>query len=265
MDIPEQFVAENARQLEVIARAKGYLSRLVAYVHPHTLCESLCYPVKIDSEVELKWEFVKILSLLGEPNSNIVHIADHFFEKLPAVRRMLLDDAQFIAENDPAAASAEEVAMVYPGFFAISTYRLAHLLRVAGVQLIPRIFSELAHSKTGIDINPGAHIGKEFFIDHGTGIVIGETTIIGCRVKVYQGVTLGALSVHKVDAEKKRHPTIEDDVTIYAGATILGGNTVIGAGSVIGGNVWLTESIPPRSKVFNSIESKVVYCQNICK
>lgn len=246
------------RQLEVIVRSKNYLSRLIAHVHPHVLCETLCYPLEVESEVELKTELVNILSLMKVSNVEIVSIADHFFGNLPLVRERLLEDAAFIADNDPAASSPEEVSMVYPGFFAIATYRIAHLLRIAGVDIIPRIFTEMAHSKTGIDINPGAHIGREFFIDHGTGVVIGETSIIGDRVKIYQGVTIGALSVHKVDADAKRHPTIEDDVTIYAGATILGGATVVGAGSVVGGNVWLTESIPPMTKVFNTLESKIV-------
>lgn len=246
------------RQLEVIVRSKNYLSRLITHVHPHVLCETLCYPLNVESEVQLKAELVTILSLMSLKPTEIVSIADHFFAYLPNIREQLLQDAAYIADNDPAASSPEEVAMVYPGFFAISTYRIAHLLRIAGVDIIPRIFTEMAHSKTGIDINPGAHIGREFFIDHGTGIVIGETSIIGNRVKIYQGVTLGALSVHKADADAKRHPTIEDDVTIYAGATILGGDTVVGAGSTVGGNVWLTESIPPMSKVFNTLESKIV-------
>lgn len=248
----------KSQQLEVIVRSKNYLSRLIAYVHPHVLCESLCYPLKLESEQELKSEFVKILTLMDSFATNVVHIADHFFAHLPEIHEKLMEDAAFIADNDPAASSPTEVAMVYPGFFAIATYRIAHLLNIAGVGTIPRIFTELAHSKTGIDINPGAHIGREFFIDHGTGVVIGETTVIGNRVKIYQGVTLGALSVHKADADAKRHPTIEDDVTIYAGATILGGSTVIGAGSIVGGNVWLTESIPPYSKVFNNLESKII-------
>src|SRR5690606_23751132 len=137
-----------------------------------------------------------------------------------------------------------------PGFYAISAYRIAHSLHGLGVKLIPRMITELAHSRTGIDIHPAATIGQYFCIDHGTGVVIGETTIIGDRVKIYQGVTLGALSVEKADADNKRHPTIEDDVVIYSGATILGGNTVIGEGSVIGGNVWLTKSVVAKSKVY---------------
>lgn len=262
----EQSVIDlRLRQLEVVVRAKNYHSRLISYVHPHVLCETLCYPSKIESEEELKRELSSILALIDEDPSTIPQTVELLFSHLPEVRSKLMEDADFIADNDPAASSAEEVAMVYPGFFAIATYRIAHLLYVAGVPIIPRIFSELAHSKTGIDINPGAHIGHSFFIDHGTGIVIGETTIIGNSVKIYQGVTLGAISVHKADAAVKRHPTIEDDVTIYAGATILGGDTVVGRESIVGGNVWLTESVPPRSKIFNNMESKIVYCKNMCK
>jgi serine O-acetyltransferase len=155
---------------------------------------------------------------------------------------------------DPAARGVEEVMRSYPGFYAISIFRIAHQLYKQHVPYIPRILTELAHGKTGIDIHPGATIGDYFFIDHGTGIVIGETTLIGDYVKVYQGVTLGALSVKKEMAETKRHPTIEDGVVIYAGATILGGRTVIGKDSVIGGNTWITESIEPNTLVYHQPE-----------
>ena len=152
--------------------------------------------------------------------------------------------------GDPAAKSHAEVIRTYPGFFAIVAYRIAHELESLSVGIIPRIITEYAHSQTGIDIHPGAEIGRYFCIDHGTGVVIGETCNIGDYVKIYQGVTLGALSVAKEDADKKRHPTLEDRVVIYAGATILGGETVIGENSVVGGNVWLTKSIKPNSKVY---------------
>ncbi|HKK41745.1 MAG TPA: serine O-acetyltransferase EpsC [Bacteroidales bacterium] len=184
-------------------------------------------------------------------------IADDFFKDLPDIEKMLLKDAEFIALNDPASTGPDEVIMAYPGFFAILVYRIAHLMASFGVPVIPRIMTEYAHSVTGIDIHPGATIGPEFCIDHGTGIVIGETTMIGTRVKLYQGVTLGALSVDKSMAATKRHPTIEDDVIIYAGATILGGETVIGHNSIIGGNVWLTQSVPPSSVVYHEDRSKV--------
>jgi serine O-acetyltransferase len=173
-----------------------------------------------------------------------------FLKKLKDLRRILAEDVRAGYRGDPAAKSFDEIIFGYPSILAISTYRLAHELQIQGVPLIPRMMAEYAHSITGIDIHPGATIGRHFFIDHGTGVVIGETSIIGNNVRIYQGVTLGALSLpmeEKGDQlrKMKRHPTIEDHVTIYAGATILGGETVIGAGSVIGGNVWLTRSVPP--------------------
>ncbi|MBO4732253.1 MAG: serine acetyltransferase [Spirochaetaceae bacterium] len=170
-------------------------------------------------------------------------------EYIPEIRRLAKLDAEAALENDPAASSIEEVILSYPGLEAIIVYRVANFLQKNGVPIIPRIMTEYIHGKTGIDINPGATIGESFFIDHGTGVVIGETCIIGNNVKIYQGVTLGALSVAKELQNKKRHPTIEDNVTIYPGATILGGNTVIGENSIVGGNVWIIKSIPPNSKV----------------
>ena len=170
---------------------------------------------------------------------------------LPELRRVLNLDVIAAFEGDPAAQSVEAVVFSYPSIEAITAYRVAHLLHRAHVPMIPRIITEHAHSQTGIDINPGARIGERFFIDHGTGVVIGETSVIGDNVKIYQGVTLGALSVpHRLSKGDQRHPTIEDGVTIYSGATILGGETVIGRGSVIGGNVWLVRSTPPDAKVF---------------
>ncbi len=177
-----------------------------------------------------------------------------FLEKVPEIRNALAQDVEAAYDGDPAAKGYDEIIFSYPCIFAIMVYRLAHELYLQGIPLLPRIMTEFAHSKTGIDMHPGAKIGKYFFIDHGTGVVVGETSEIGNNVKLYQGVTLGALSFPK-DAEgkvirgKKRHPTIENNVIIYAGATVLGGNTVIGEGSVIGGNVWLTHSVPPRTKV----------------
>lgn len=177
-------------------------------------------------------------------------IANLFFRKLEHVYDLLIQDVQAMYDGDPAAKSTTEIIRCYPGFYAVAAYRVAHLLHSLGVNLIPRMITEYSHSKTGVDIHPGAIIGEKFCIDHGTGIVIGETTIIGNCVKIYQGVTLGALSVEKSDADKKRHPTIEDYVVIYAGATILGGDTVIGQHSTIGGNVWLTKSVPSNSKIY---------------
>ena len=180
-----------------------------------------------------------------------------FFEKVPDIYRLLVMDAEAICNFDPAVTSLQEVICAYPGFYAIATYRFANLLYRQGIPLIPRIMTEYAHGRTGIDIHPGATIGKSFFIDHGTGVVIGETTIIGNNVKIYQGVTLGALVVNKSMAAKKRHPTIEDNVIIYAGSTVLGGETVIGRDSIIGGNVWLTASVPPNSVVYHTSTVKI--------
>jgi serine O-acetyltransferase len=180
-------------------------------------------------------------------------------DSLPAIRDMLQEDIQAAYEGDPAARSTMEIVMSYPGLYAITVHRIAHALYEQGLPLIPRVMSEHAHSRTGIDIHPGAAIGPGFFIDHGTGVVIGETCRIGRRVKLYQGVTLGALSFAKDETTgalikgMKRHPDVEDNVIIYAGATILGGDTVIGNGSVIGGNVWLVRSVPAGSKVYNRV------------
>lgn len=191
-----------------------------------------------------------ILNSPGPGAREANQITAQFFQKLPVVYDYLQDDIPAMYEGDPAAKSTQEVIRTYPGFYAIAAYRLAHELHLLGLPGIPRIITEHAHSKTGIDIHPAASIGRHFCIDHGTGIVIGETAIIGNHVKLYQGVTLGALSIDKKDAEKKRHPSLEDSVVVYAGATILGGHTVIGHDSIIGGNVWLTRSVPPHSKVY---------------
>ncbi len=182
-------------------------------------------------------------------------IAQEFLNELPRIRRILATDVNAAYEGDPAATCLDEVIASYPSVYAVMTYRVAHVLHQQGVPLIPRIMTEHAHTLTGIDIHPATQIGEAFFIDHGTGVVIGGTAVIGNRVKIYQGVTLGAFSFLK-DADgnlirnTKRHPTIEDDVVIYSGATILGGDTVIGRGSAIGGNVWLTKSVPPYTKVY---------------
>jgi len=183
-----------------------------------------------------------------------LEIALRFIEEIPRLQATLSKDVRAAFEGDPASRHFDEIIFCYPGLFAVAVYRVAHWLHVNEVPLIPRIMTEYAHSRTGIDIHPGVVIGESFFIDHGTGVVIGETTIIGDRVRLYQGVTLGALSLSKDECpvlrDKKRHPTIEDDVIVYANATILGGKTVIGARSTIGGNVWLTESVPPDTSVF---------------
>jgi serine O-acetyltransferase len=190
------------------------------------------------------------------PGPNALEITDRFLSKLPAIRRVLGEDLLAAYEGDPAAGSVVEVLMSYPFVQTISTHRLAHELYRDGVPLLPRMLSEVAHSRTGSDIHPGATIGPGFFIDHGTGVVIGETAVIGSGVKLYQGVTLGALSFKKDDDGNpikgiKRHPNIEDGVTIYAGATVLGGKTTIGRNSVIGGNCWITSSVPPDTVVMS--------------
>lgn len=181
-------------------------------------------------------------------------IVDTLIAKLPQLQDQLYNEAKIFYQNDPAANSVEEVILTYPGFFALTVYRVSHELYKLNTPIIPRLFSEYAHSKVGIDINPGASIGDGFYIDHGTGIVIGETTVIGKNVAIYQGVTLGALFVTKDLAHEKRHPTIEDNVVIYAGATILGGQTIIGHDSIIGGNSWLTQSVLPYSMVIQNAE-----------
>ncbi|MGE5497935.1 MAG: serine O-acetyltransferase [Syntrophothermus sp.] len=212
-------------------------------------------------EVELlllKRNLVHILKSL-EPSMTTPaeEISEVFCAKSAEIYENLLLDAEAITKGDPAAENIDEVIVSYPGFYAIAIYRIAHEFYKMSVPLFPRILTEYAHQMTGIDIHAGAKIGKSFCIDHGTGTVIGESTIIGDNVKVYQGVTLGALSVSKKFAKSKRHPTIESDTVIYSGATILGGDTVIGHHSVIGGNVWLTEGVSPYSIVYNKSEVKV--------
>ena len=176
-------------------------------------------------------------------------LADCLLAALPILRGRLEEDARATAAGDPAAESVEEVVLAYPGFTATAVHRIAHALYAHDVPLVPRVLAEVAHRRTGVDIHPGAHIGRAFAIDHGTGVVIGETAVVGDRVRVFQGVTLGALFVDKGLARTKRHPTVEDDVVLYANATVLGGETTVGAGSTIGGNVWLTRSVPPGSVV----------------
>lgn len=209
-----------------------------------------------DTEIEsnrndLQKQITNILSGLNDKNEEV---AQQLFRNLEKIKKGLLKDAAFMLESDPAATQLIEVIAIYPGFFAIFCYRIANYLANLQVSLFPRMITEYAHRVTGIDIHPLAKIGSPFSIDHGTGIVIGETAIIGNNVKLYQGVTLGALSVDKSKASKKRHPTIEDNVILYAGCTILGGETVVGRNSIIGGNVWLTESIAPFSVVYHKSE-----------
>jgi len=209
-----------------------------------------------DTKASLAADLEKEIALLC-PDRDAAGVVAQFMAAFPEVKRLVSTDVTAAYEGDPAATSPMEVVMAYPGLYAVTIHRLAHELYRLKVPIIPRIMSELAHSKTGIDIHPGATIGERFFIDHGTGVVIGETTVIGKNVKLYQGVTLGAKSFQK-DPETgalvkgiKRHPNVEDNVVIYAGATILGGDTTIGHDSEIGGSVWLIDSVPPNSRVYN--------------
>lgn len=199
-------------------------------------------------------EFLKCFNVDEEKRSEIEKT---YLIDLRMIASMVKKDCEAIYAGDPAAKNLAEVVLSYPGPYAIATYRLAHYFYLKGIEILPRMLTEISHTKTGIDIHPGANIGESFFIDHGTGIVIGETATIGNRVKIYQGVTLGALSVDKNLQNKKRHPTLEDGVVVYAHATILGGETIIGRESIIGGNVWITKSIAPHSVVYHRSEIKL--------
>ncbi|QTV06837.1 serine O-acetyltransferase EpsC [Faecalibacter bovis] len=223
------------------------------------IVESIIYdlifsqPNKENTPDQVKSYFIDILNrIVPEEKANF--IAEKFFDQLEDIKTELEQLILIFFNNDPASKSEIEIIVSYPGFFAIAVHRLANTLYKLDTPILPRFFAEYAHKQTGIDIHPGASIGKNFYIDHGTGIVIGETTIIGNNVKIYQGVTLGAFYVSKDLADQKRHPTIEDNVTIYAGATILGGTTVIGANSTIGGNVWITKSVPPDSIAYQEFQ-----------
>ncbi len=237
-----------------------FLDELLALLFPH-----FAYDERYGSSEEIAAAFIRIerrLHHLLAPLEDRMELTSEegaraFLDHLPAVYTLLQEDAAAIYNGDPAAESVDEVVAAYPGFFAIAAYRVAHCFYRSGVPVFPRIITEYAHLRTGVDIHPGAEIGRAFFIDHATGIVIGETTRIGNHVKIYQGVTLGALSVSKEMHSTKRHPTIEDRVIVYSNATILGGDTVVGHDSVIGGNSWVTSSIEPYSVVYNRAEVRV--------
>lgn len=216
-----------------------------------TLVEDVLFNLKGQIAKTLKYDEAFANSTDCEVEAQAQNIAVEFLKRIPYIRDYISGDVDAGFDGDPAAYNREEIVVSYPGFYAITVNRIAHELHLLGVPLIPRIMTEHAHSLTGIDIHPGATIGRNFFIDHGTGIVIGETTVIGDNVKIYQGVTLGALSTRGGQSLKnvKRHPTIEDNVTIYSGATILGGETVIGCGATIGGNTFITESVDAGSKI----------------
>ncbi|MCX7824977.1 MAG: serine acetyltransferase [Verrucomicrobiae bacterium] len=258
----------NLPSKEVVAEITRDLLRLLfpGFMEPDVIHSSEVreYVTALSASISarLQKEIVKALNYKPCPKCDLKRLDQtarqvtlDFLDQIPAIRGLLQTDVVATYEGDPAAMSQEEIIVAYPGLEAIAVQRMAHVLYLKQVPLIPRIMTEFAHSRTGIDIHPGAQIGSYFCIDHGTGVVIGETTVIGKRVKMYQGVTLGAKSFAK-DAQGrivkggKRHPNIEDDVVIYAGATILGGDTTIGKGSIIGSNVWLMQSVPPRSIVY---------------
>ncbi len=238
--------------LPVKAETRRFADEIIECLFP-SLSEKVYFsPEEIQAKLILLQRNAKAIlhSLPHKPGESVDEIVGTFFNRLPEIYKKLWLDVEAIYRGDPAAESVEEVVLAYPGFLAISIYRIAHEFYHLDVPIFPRLLTEYAHQLTGIDIHPGARIGTPFFIDHGTGIVIGETTLIGDNVKIYQGVTLGALSVDKSLANTKRHPTIEDNVIIYAQAVILGGETIIGHDSVVGGNSWLTRSVPPFSFVY---------------
>jgi serine O-acetyltransferase len=242
----------HAHSVPVKAQAQAFVDDMIELLFPH-LSEKVYFTAEeIQAKLVLLQRNLKSI-LKALPHTKgipVERVTTEFFLKLPRLHDGLWLDAHAIDKGDPASESVEEVVLAYPGFIAIAIYRLAHELYLLDVPILPRVMTEYAHQMTGIDIHPGAVIGKSFFIDHGTGIVIGETATIGDHVKIYQGVTLGALSVDKKLAKRKRHPTIEDHVTIYAQAVILGGASVVGHHTIIGGNVWLTRSVPPYSSVY---------------
>ena len=250
---------QQRRQLPCPIELENFIKGLVSLLIPAFSDSMIDNLNELEDTIEKnKKDFEKILlHWKDEMPEDIEEQINIYYTSLPKIDRLLMKDASAILNGDPAAENIDEVLRTYPGFFAICIYRMAHQLHLQKIPLLPRMLTEYAHSKTGIDIHPGAEIGEYFFIDHGTGIVIGETTRIGDHVKIYQGVTLGALSVKKEMADTKRHPTIKDHVVIYAGATILGGETIIGEHVTVGGNAWVTHSIEPYLSVY--IEPKLTF------
>ena len=234
-----------------LGKVGGLLQQTVAVLFPHHALADGGNASLEDRLADLERDFHALVEPLcaGKDVGCTKLLVKGFMSDLPKIADFCHGDAATLMEGDPAAQSIEEVILCYPGFFAVVAYRIAHTLYARDVPLLPRMICEYAHQKSGIDIHPGAQIGRALFIDHGTGVVIGETAVLGNNVKIYQGVTLGALRVDREHRSKKRHPTIEDNVVIYAGATILGGETIVGRNSVIGGNVWITRSIPAWSRV----------------
>jgi serine O-acetyltransferase len=257
-----QYILNKHYTVEIVPdneEITNWVTRLIALLFPEQVNTTFKHIHHIENEfTALEDKLQLMIKSVGGSQRDGTCIASIFFENLPALYNLMKSDMKAIFEGDPAAHSEFEVIRAYPGFLAISLYRIAHALDLLGIRLLPRIITEYAHSKTGIDIHPSATIGPYFHIDHGTGVVIGESCHIGQHVKLYQGVTLGALSVDKSMAYTKRHPSIEDHVVVYSGATILGGQTIIGHHSVIGGNVWLTSSTPPFSVLYHTPHHKTV-------
>jgi serine O-acetyltransferase len=246
-----------ARSLPLKRDVAHFVDGLLGLLFPQLAEEAAGTLEEIKARLELvRWELARLLQP-GLQRPHAEEVASQFAAELPHLYARVQLDADAIVAGDPAAESLDEVVAAYPGFMAIATHRVAHHLYHLEVPVLPRLLAEVAHTRTGIDIHPGASIGRSFCIDHGTGIVIGETAVLGDAVKIYQGVTLGALSVSKLAAGTKRHPTIEDSVVIYANATVLGGDTVVGHDSVVGGNVWLTQSVAPYSLVYHSSAVRV--------
>jgi len=245
------------KEVPSMIKAHNFTNNIINFLFP-VKTERRCTQPQIELNLaQLQLDFKDLLGPLEKVLDEPIDImTEKFFKKLPEISESLIKDAKIFLDSDPAARSIESVILYYPGFYSIAIYRLSHVLYKLKIPFLPRMMAEHAHSNTGIDIHPGAEIGENFFIDHGTGVVIGETTIIGNNVKIYQGVTLGALYVKKSMGGKKRHPTIEDNVIIYSGSTILGGDTVVGHDTIVGGNVWLTKSVPSYSVVYH--ESKTV-------
>lgn len=245
------------KNIPSIIKAHEFIDNLLFFLFPIRANREYSLSQTAMKLEELKLDFQKLICPIGERfERSLEKMTCDFFDTLPAIYESLMKDAEAFRGFDPASKSVEGVIVYYPGFYGIAVYRVSHELYNLNIPFLPRMISEYAHSKTGIDIHPGATIGENFLIDHGTGVVIGETCIIGKNVKLYQGVTLGALMVEKNLAATKRHPTLEDNVVIYASSTILGGDTVIGHNTIIGGNTWITKSVPPYSVVFH--QSKTV-------
>lgn len=269
----EQFIRRLSSQHQKLAQKHFpasdkvclFADELIGYLFPEFAGYSQ-EPSALEAKfADLHQQILSLLSPMQLLKKPAALLANEFMDSIPHIYDFLNQDAEALLEGDPAATCRYEVIRTYPGFFAIALYRIAHRMCQLKIPMLPRLITEHAHARTGIDIHPGAQIAPFFCIDHGTGVVIGETTVIGRGVKIYQGVTLGALSVSKEMAKSKRHPTIEDNVIIYAQATILGGETVVGHDSIIGGNVWLTHSVPAYSRIyfkadgsFSVMENKII-------